>query len=249
MNTLSQLKDQIVSESRQNGLSADKLLAIAWIPLIIVVVYSVLLIVPETRATAVTALQENQPVELLTFFFAIAGGILGLILAWQVKQHHEGKVAFWFYLVFAIGLLLIGGEEVAWGQWFWGFETPTAIESINTQDELTLHNLEVFNDHLEIFPLTFGIAGLIGIWIHQIRWSWRKISASYALFSWFAIITVICAIDLFQDFVVIQEQLDDLINYLDEVIEMLVTMAGFLYIWLNWKKFTWQWKTKRKQSN
>ena len=248
MNTLSQLKDQIVLESRQNGLSADKLLAIAWIPLIIVVVYSGLLIIPLTRGTAVLALQENQPVELTTFFFAIAGGIQGLILAWQLRQHKEAKVAFWFYLVFAIGLLLIGAEEVAWGQWFWGFETPTAIENINTQDELTLHNLEVFNDHLEIFPLTFGIAGLIGIWLHQIR-CWRKISASYALLSWFAIITVICAIDMFQDFVVIQEQLDDLINYLDEVIEMLVTMAGFLYVWLNWKKFTFQWKMKKKQFN
>ena len=243
MNTLSQVKNQIVLESKKNGLSANKLIAIAWIPLFIVVVYSAILIIPLTRGAAITALQENQPVELVTFFFAIAGGIWGLILAWQVKQHREGKVAFWFYLFFALGLLLIGAEEVAWGQWFLGFDTPTAIESVNTQDELTLHNHEFFNDHLEIFPLTFGISGLIGVWLHQIR-RWRKISASYALFSWFAIITLVCAIDMFQDFVVIQEQFDVLINHLDEVIEMLVTMAGFLYIWLNWQKFTFQWKTK-----
>ena len=248
MNTLTQVKESIALESRNNGLSKEKLLIIAWIPLIIVVVYSGLLILPLTRGTAILALQENQPVELISFLFAIAGGILGLIFTWQLRQHQEGKVAFWFYLVFALGFLFLAAEEVAWGQWFWGFATPTAIRNINTQDELTLHNLEVFNDHLEIFPLMFGISGLLGIWLHRIR-SFRKISASYVLFSWFAIITIVCAIDMFQDFVVIQEQFDDLINHLDEVIEMLVAMAGFLYIWLNQKKFTFQWKMKKKQFN
>lgn len=244
MNTLNEVKTEIVHESRNNGLPANNLLAIALAPLIIVVVYSGLLIIPVTRGSAVEALAENRPVELITFFFAIAGGVLGLILVWQLKRHREGNLAFWFYLVVAIGLLVIGAEEVAWGQWFWKFDTPTAIESINTQGELTLHNYEGFNDHLEIFPLTFGLAGLIGVWLHQIR-SFRKISASYVLFSWFIIITLVSAIDLFQDFVVIQEQLDDLINYLDEVIEMLVAMAGFLYIWLNQKKFTFRWKMNK----
>ncbi|MEL6988932.1 MAG: hypothetical protein AAGK97_14055, partial [Bacteroidota bacterium] len=56
------------------------------------------------------------------------------------------------------------------------------------------------------------------------------------LLSWFVIITFISAIDLFQDFVVIQEQFDYLINYLDEVIEMLVAISGFLYIRLNQKR-------------
>lgn len=246
MNILSKVKTKIVRESKQNGLPANKLLAIALAPLIIVLFYSGLLIIPLTRGIAIRGLAENRPVELITFFFAMAGGIQGLILVWQLRQHRAGKVAFWFYLVFAIGLLVIGAEEVAWGQWFLGFKTPTAIESINTQGELTLHNFEGFNDHLEIFPLTFGIAGLIGIWLNKTR-HYRQLSASYVLFSWFVIITLISAVDLFQDFVVIQDQLDDLINYLDEVIEMLVAVAGFLYIWLNQKRFAFQWQLKKHQ--
>jgi hypothetical protein len=191
-------------------------------------------------------LEENRPIELLSFFFAITGGIIGLVFAWQIKQHREGNIALGFYFVFAIGLLLLGAEEVAWGQWFLGFETPSAIKDINTQSELTFHNLEVWNDHLEIFPFVFGLAGLLAIGIQSVK-PFRKISAPYVLLPWFIIIFLISAIDLFQDFVVIQEQFDYLINYLDEVIEMLVAIASFLYIWLNQKKFAWQWKNKRSQ--
>lgn len=245
MKILNNLKLKIINEARNNGMPKTSLLAIAVVPLLIVFIYSALLTIPPTRNIALWGLEENRPIELLTFFFAIVGGIQGLILAWRLRQHREGKVALGFYLVFAIGLLFIGAEEVAWGQWFLGFETPSTIRDINTQSELTLHNLEVWNDHLEIFPLVFGISGLIGVGIHGIR-PFRKINAPYVLLSWFAIIFFISAIDLFQDFVVIQEQFDYLINYLDEVIEMLVAIAGFLYIWLNQKKFVWQWKTKRR---
>jgi hypothetical protein len=245
MLNLTTLKLKITQEAKNNGMLKNFLLAIAVSPLLIVFIYSALLTIPVTRNAALWALEENRPIELLTFFFAILGGIQGLILAWQLRQHREGKIALGFYLVFAIGLLFIGAEEVAWGQWFLGFETPSTIGDINTQNELTLHNLEVWNDHLELFPLVFGISGLIGVGIQGIR-SFRKISAPYALLSWFAIISLISAIDLFQDFVVIQEQFDYLINYLDEVIEMLVAIAGFLYIWLNQKKFVWQWQAKHR---
>ena len=241
---LTNLKLKIINEAKNNGMLKNWLLAIAVIPLLIVFIYSALLTIPVTRNVALWGLEENRPIELLTFFFAVIGGIQGLILAWRLRQHREGKVALGFYLVFAMGLLFIGAEEVAWGQWFIGFETPSTIKDINTQGELTLHNLEVLNDRLEIFPLVFGIAGLIGVGMHSIR-PFRKISAPYVLLSWFAIISVVSAIDLFQDFIVIQEQFDYLINYLDEVIEMLVAIAGFLYIWLNQKKFVWRWKTKR----
>lgn len=99
--------------------------------------------------------------------------------------------------------------------------------------------------NLEIFPLVFGAAGMIGIWIRQFP-SWRQVSAPYVLLPWFTIITLISAIDLFQDFIVIQEQFDYLVNYLDEVVEMLVAISGFLYIWLNHQKLVGQRKISQR---
>ena len=224
-----------LNNNKNKAISARKTLLLAWTPLLIVLIYACLLILPPTRELAIWMLEENRPVELLSFIFAVLGGIFGLILVWQLKQQTRSLVPLLFYLAFAVGFLFLGAEEVAWGQWFVQFETPSAIQDINTQGELTLHNLAIFNDHLEIFPLVFGIAGLIGIWTNRFS-SWRKVSAPYILLPWFVIITSISAIDLFQDFIVIQEQFDYLINYLDEVVEMLVAIAGFLYIRLNQKR-------------
>lgn len=245
MKILFNITKNIITEAKNNGMSARLLVLLAWIPLVIVFGYSLLLFIPITRSLALWALEENRPIELLTFGFSILSGIWGLVLTWQLKQQREGMIACWFYLFFALGFLIIGAEEVAWGQWFIGFETPTAIKDINTQGELTLHNLEILKDHLEIFPLVFGVAGLVGVLMQRLH-PWRKISAPYVLLSWFGIISLVSAIDLFQDFIVIQEQFDYLINYLDEVIEMLVSIAGFLYIWLNHKKFMWQWKIRQR---
>ena len=207
---------------------------IANLPLIILFIAAFLLTLPVTREATIWMLAENRPIELLTFVFLIVGGIRGVVLAWQLYRARESKMIVAFYLLFSLALLAIGAEEVAWGQWFVGFETPASLSEINTQNELTLHNLEIFNDHLEIFPLLFGIVGLISIWSARLP-AWQKISSPKALLPWYLAISVVSGIDLLQDFYVIQEQLDHLINHLDEVVEMLVAIAGLLYIYLNAK--------------
>ena len=209
--------------------------AVARLPFWILFVSAFLLTLPITREAAIWALAENRPIELLTFVFLIIGGVRGVILAWQIRRSQPKTIVI-CYLLFSLGLLAIGAEEVAWGQWFVGFETPAALSEINTQNELTLHNLEVFNDHLEIFPLLFGIVGIASVWFNKLP-SLNQLSSPVALLPWYLIITFVSAIDLTQDFFIIQEQLDHLVNHLDEVIEMLVAIAGFLYIWLNAKLF------------
>ena len=209
-------------------------LAIANLPLIILFITAFLLTLPITREGAIWMLAENRPVELLTFVFLIVGGIKGVVLTWQLYQAKESKMVVAFYLLFSLALLAIGAEEVAWGQWFVGFETPASLSEINTQNELTLHNLEIFNDHLEIFPLLYGVWGLISIWFNKLP-RFNKIASPPVLLSWYLAIAIISTVDLVQDFFVLQEQLDHLINHLDEAIEMLVGIAGFLYIWLNAK--------------
>ena len=220
------------SNSNQNLFTSS---AIANLPLLILFLSAFLLTLPVTREIAVWMLAENRPIELLTFVFLIVGGIRGVILAWQLRRSQPKGIVI-FYLLFSLGLLAIGAEEVAWGQWFVGFETPDSLSQINTQNELTLHNLEVFNDHLEIFPLLFGILGVVSVWLNKVPY-FNKVSSPRILLPWYLIITFVSAIDLIQDFWVIQEQFDYLINYLDEVIEMLVAISGFLYIWLNAKLF------------
>lgn len=211
------------------GLSARGL---SVLPVVIVLGWAVALAIPATRDLAKALLAENQPVELLTFVFLVVGGALGLRLAWRLRHSGERTVVVAFYAVFALGLLVIAGEEVAWGQWFLGFETPEAIGAVNTQGELTLHNHQVFNDHLEAFPLLFGLAGLVSVWLARVPF-FREVASPRILLSWFALIAGLSLVDLVQDFVILHPALDGMLNWLDEVVEMLVGISGFLYVWLN----------------
>lgn len=47
-----------------------------------------------------------------------------------------------FFLLFAIGLLFIGAEEISWGQRILDIRTPDALESLNDQGEFNLHNIK-----------------------------------------------------------------------------------------------------------
>ncbi len=205
---------------------------IKFCPWLILLGYSLFTLIPRTQPFALWLLGENRLVELLTFIFLILGGIQGLFLAQELKRRRIETYIWGFYLFISLGLLLAGMEEISWGQWFLGFRTPQSLSDINTQGEFTLHNLKIWRDHLEVFPLLFGVGGMIGIWFSQ-RPTLQKIAPSHVLLSWFAIIAGLSALDLIQDFFVLQTKLDSLLNDLDELIEMFVGVSGFLFIWLN----------------
>ncbi|WP_412060753.1 hypothetical protein [Rubrivirga sp. IMCC45206] len=202
------------------------------LPFALLAVFTVFLAIPATRDAAQWMLAENRPVELLSFVFLMVGGVLGLRLAAQLRRRGERGWTVAFYALFSLGLLAIGAEEVAWGQWFVGFETPEAIAEVNTQGELTLHNHKALKDHLEIFPLLFGLAGLVGVWVRRFP-GWSRVAAPAALLPWFALIAVVSAVDFLQDWVVIQAQFDELVNALDELVEMFVALAGLLFVRFN----------------
>lgn len=212
--------------------------ALPFVPVAVLFVLAVVLVVPATRQVGHWLLDENRPVELLTLALLIVGGVAGLRLAGRLRRRGQPGWVWGFYALFATGLLVVAGEEVAWGQWFFGFETPAAIGAVNTQDELTLHNYEGFNDHLELFPLAFGVAGLVSLALGATRWA--RLASPRPLLSWYATIAALGAVDLVQDFHVIQADFDHLVNGLAEGVEMLVAGAGLLYVVLGAERFdTW----------
>ena len=130
-------------------------------PLVIVVVYGLLLSIPSTRSTTLGMLDENHHVELLTFASLLLGAVLGLILAWRTRRTAFVSV---FFALFALGLLFAAMEEVAWGQTFFGFETPPMLKGLNRQNELTLHNIRGFHNRTEFFRIAFGVGGILGVY-------------------------------------------------------------------------------------
>jgi hypothetical protein len=211
--------------------------AIIFTPIIIVLLQTALWLYPATRYLSIWMLKENSPVEILTFALLFVDGVIGLLFAVKIRKCGEKKFVYGFYTLFSIGLLFVAMEEVAWGQWLFGFETPEFWESINRQKETTLHNLAGLQGHSEIMRLIFGAGGLIGILLsfHPV---FRKVGAPALLLSWFVVIALHASIDVLNDVVAIQKRFDYAIMKTSELIELLIAISAFLYIRLNSRRWS-----------
>ena len=200
-------------------------------PFVVSIVYCALLTYKPTRMFAVKMADENYPVELLTFALLIAGGVYGLRLA--MKARREGLAKLWvaFYAMFAVLLLLIGFEEVSWGQWFFHFETPESIARINTQQEFTLHNLKGLGGNTVWLRLAFGVGGLVGMALWRAP-AFGAVAVPTILWAWFLLITVFSLGDLVTDFIGAETPVAALFEVMSEVVELLIAAVACLYLWM-----------------
>lgn len=70
-------------------------------------------------------------------------------------------------VVLAVAFVFAAGEELSWGQHLLGFGSPEFVKDLNAQDEVTLHNLTVFQESpvlsFEILFLVFGFAFAVAV--------------------------------------------------------------------------------------
>jgi hypothetical protein len=226
------LKSQIERARAYYQISLPAIYTIMATPVIVVIFYSIILIIPTTRAFATQSLDEYYPVEIITFIGMFLTGIYGLKLFRGARKVKEPAYIAVFYFLFAVGMLFIAMEEISWGQTFFRINTPLALKEINVQQELNFHNISGLQGRSEFFHVGFGFGGLLGIWLLIQKRYW-KIGVPLILGPWFGLIAVIGAIDLIQDYVLFYQKLETLTILLAEVIEMLIGVGGFLYVWLN----------------
>ena len=200
-------------------------------PVALILLLSVLLLNRDTRPYVGAALAENGPIELLTFIFLIAAGLTGLRYAGSLRLAPRSRFDAAFMTLFSFGVLFVGMEEISWGQWIFGFNTPDIVVKHNAQQELTVHNLAIWNDYIEVLPLIFGLGGIIGLVLRPIR-IFRRIAPNPMLIYWFVTIAVFSTADLYHEFAIHSDRLYRYINRLDEAVELLVGVSAFLYVWL-----------------
>ncbi|WP_226399265.1 hypothetical protein [Synechococcus sp. MU1643] len=75
------------------------------------------------------------------------------------------------YTIISLIMLFVGLEEVAWGQILFGWKTPENIAAVNAQNQITLHNFEFFQNHLDLNLFLVSIVLLVLVlWRPSIRW-------------------------------------------------------------------------------
>jgi hypothetical protein len=86
---------------------------------------------------------EDNVVEYGSALFCLAGAAFFVSAAWAIHRSAERtgrrRAALWVALLGAVGLFLIGMEEISWFQRVLGFGTPESFAA-NRQGEVNLHN-------------------------------------------------------------------------------------------------------------
>ena len=108
-------------------------------------------------------LEEDGPVEWIQFLCFLTAGVAAVGIArYRHAAGFHRQAA--FFVLFALGMFFISGEEISWGQRLLGIETPKYLEAVNKQGEITLHNvgsaLKVFRLGMFCVALVSGMAFL-----------------------------------------------------------------------------------------
>ena len=215
-----------------DGLSVAAGWLLVVLPFVIFALFTVALLNESTASFTRSLLWENRPVELLTFAVLLGGGGYGLSRVRRFREAVNDTRVTAFYGMFSIGLLLIAMEEISWGQQFLDFPTPAWLEKINAQDEVTLHNLDPLQKHLEYFAVSYSLIGGLGLAL-GFHPSFKRVAPSPLLLTWFAAIGFFAVVDLVHDWVFFTQSLRDLTKALDELVECMVAISAALYLWLN----------------
>jgi hypothetical protein len=222
----------IREQADRNGLSVRTTWLVLVGPPLLFALLAVLAVLPPTRdVTRWQLLDENRPAELLTFVTLFAASVLGARAAWHLRAAVDGRLWQVFYGLATVGLFVVAMEEIAWGQWFLGFDTPAALADLNAQGETTLHNLGPLQGRNELFRLAFGVAGLLGLLAHRVA-RLRRVAVPLVLAPTILTILVHAVVDLATASRTLSESAAITNGMLSEITEMLIGLAAVAYLWL-----------------
>ncbi len=98
-------------------------------------------------------------IENITVIFLVVA-IICSVLFLRSKVKNNFKVFNIWMIVFLLGCIYYAGEEISWGQHFFGWGTPEEWTTVNDQQETNLHNTSPIFDQI---PRTLlSIAAILG---------------------------------------------------------------------------------------
>jgi hypothetical protein len=90
-------------------------------------------------------------------FFYFFASLIFMRLGVRLIKNSKGLVRY-LPLLFGLFVLFVALEEISWGQKLFGFDTPEEIAVINSQGELTVHNLYPVQAVLHLAYIFAGLA-------------------------------------------------------------------------------------------
>ncbi len=141
-----------------------------WVPIVLCIVYFSYFILHKLKVVRnFNSFMHGEfgIIENLTVLFAVIA-IIPIIILFRKGQFTSDKLLKGFLVCFALGCFVIAGEELSWGQHFFGWQTPESLAAINKQQETNLHNINGFGNKARtvLSALIFIFGGLMPLF----RW-------------------------------------------------------------------------------
>lgn len=108
-----------------------------------------------------TIIADEGPLEWLQFGILAPAAVFAVFGAVRLARQGRTWSAVGFGALSA-ALVFVAGEEIAWGQLVFGFETPESLAAANYKSEATLHNVRGLVSGFNIAKLVLGLYGLLG---------------------------------------------------------------------------------------
>jgi hypothetical protein len=125
---------------------------------------------------------EQGIIENYTFMILFMAIVLGVLSILKMKSFEFPFFKLWITLL-VLGCVYYAGEEVSWGQHWFGWGTPEGWMSVNDQGETNLHNTSALLDQVPRMLLT--IAAVLGGVIIPIFFLIRdKVFSASEFFGW-----------------------------------------------------------------
>lgn len=103
---------------------------------------------------------EDRLFETVQFLVLVAGGAMLVPLGLHLRRQGEVGVGF-LYLLGALFLLFVAGEELSWGQRIFDWRTPEELARVNRQGETTLHNISGVEAAFRGLKFAAGLYGAV----------------------------------------------------------------------------------------
>ena len=149
-------------------------------PVLLLIILPIRIISPEFYSAHIDG--ELGLIELATPLLSLIGFVIGIAtvrLAWNRVGQKERV----WYLLVTLGCFYFAGEELSWGQHFFGWGTPEYLEQINDQEETNIHNISSWFDQkprllLELWVLIGGVVMVLvkgGRSFSSYAWFWPTV--------------------------------------------------------------------------
>jgi hypothetical protein len=133
------------------ALQVGMMAAIGFVVLWIVAADSVL-----TRKQLHLVHREDGIIETASALFLLCAAVVSVRIAWKLGR---GRPEYYMHLFLGLLFFVMFGEEISWGQRYFGLTTPEFIAAVNVQEEINFHNMYGYLfDHIFVFCfLVWGV--------------------------------------------------------------------------------------------